>query len=133
MRRLAPVLAVLVVLTPSIAAAAAIDYAFSSVGADKTALKADGIDNALVQVTVKDVNLGPVVGAKVALTSSRGSQDEIRIENDVTDLLGRAKFRVFSLKDGSAIFTARAGGAGLGAGTLRAAAFGSAFTGSTRT
>lgn len=113
MRRLASVLAVLSLLAPSVARAAAIDYAFSSVGADKTALKADGIDNALVQVTVKDVNLGPVVGEKVTLISSRGALDEIRIENDVTDLLGRAKFRVFSLKDGSAIFTARAGGAEL--------------------
>lgn len=109
MRRLSILLALALLCAPAAgmaAYAAAIDPVNSRVSADKTSLKADGIDNALVTVTVRDTNLAAMPGKKVALASSRGSADEIRIENDVTDSLGKAYFRVFSLKDGTATFTA---------------------------
>ncbi|HWQ99826.1 MAG TPA: invasin domain 3-containing protein [Candidatus Methylomirabilis sp.] len=110
MRRLIAIFATVSLLCPAGAVhAAALDLNFSKVAADKTQLKADGIENVLVVVTLKDINLGPVVGAKVTLTSSRGMVDEIRIEQDTTDLIGKARFRVFSLKDGSAVFTAKVG------------------------
>ncbi|MEO5927593.1 MAG: Ig-like domain-containing protein [Patescibacteria group bacterium] len=90
--------------------AATVDPISSRVGTDKTSLRADGIDNAAVTVTVKDTNLAAVPGKKVVLISSRGNLDEIRIENDVTDVLGKAYFRIFSLKDGTATFTAKIDG-----------------------
>jgi hypothetical protein len=94
-------------------AAASIDLANSKVTADKIAVKADGIDNALITVTVKDINFTAAENKKVVLTSSRGALDEIRIENDVTDILGKAKFRIFSLKDGTSDFTATVDGSAL--------------------
>lgn len=109
MRRFPIFVALALLLAPvagMAAYAAAIDPVNSRVSADKTSLKADGIDNALVTVTVRDTNLAAMPGKKVSLASSRGAADEIRIENDVTDSLGKAYFRVFSLKDGTATFTA---------------------------
>lgn len=91
----------------------AIDLENSRMSVDKTAVKADGIDNALITVTVKDINFTAAENRKVVLTSSRGAMDEIRIENDVTDILGKAKFRIFSLKDGIADFTATIDGSAL--------------------
>jgi hypothetical protein len=90
--------------------AATVDPVSSRVGTDKTTLKADGIDNALITVTVKDTNLAAMPEKNVVLTSSRGALDEIRIEKGVTDLLGKAYFRVSSLKDGSAVFSAKIDG-----------------------
>jgi len=114
MKRLSVLLASLLVLTPVAVSAqyssAAVDPANSRVSADKTALKADGIDNAEVTVTVHDTNLGSMVNTKVVLASSRGTLDEIHVENDMTDSLGKAHFRVFSLKDGTAVFTATVNG-----------------------
>lgn len=85
---------------------ASVDPVGSRVSADATTLKADGIDNAEITVTVHDTNITAMSGQKVVLTSSRGKIDEIHIENDVTDSLGKAYFRIFSLKDGTATFTA---------------------------
>ena len=90
--------------------AATVDPIASRVAAEKVALKADGIDNSAVTVTVKDTNLAAMPGKKVTLISSRGNVDEIRIENDTTDTLGKAYFRIFSLKDGTATFSAKIDG-----------------------
>ncbi len=79
----------------------------SRVSIEKTTLKADGIDNTLVTVTIKDMNLNALQGKKVTLTSSRGAADRIRTEGDTTDLLGKVRFRVDSLKNGTAIFSAK--------------------------
>jgi len=102
-------IALLLIVAPAVVSAQAVDTAGSRVSADKTELKADGIDNAEVVVTVRDQNMLPLTGLTVTLTSSRGILDEIRVENGVTDLLGKAYFRVFSLKDGIAVFTAHVG------------------------
>ncbi|MFH1620816.1 MAG: Ig-like domain-containing protein [Patescibacteria group bacterium] len=91
---------------PSILAAASIDTGGSRVSAEKTELKADGIDNTLITVTVRDINTMAIPGKKVVLSSSRGNLDEIRVEKDVTDILGKAYFRIFSLKAGSPVFKA---------------------------
>jgi len=82
----------------------------SRISAGKTNLKADGIDNTLVTVTVRDLNALPIENLKVTLVSDRGSKDEIRVENGTTDLLGKAYFRVFSLKNGTATLSAVADG-----------------------
>jgi hypothetical protein len=82
----------------------------SRISAEKVTLKADGIDNTRITVTIKDTNLMPMTDKKVILTSSRGKVDEIRIESDTTDSLGKAYFRVFSLKDGTATFSASVDG-----------------------
>lgn len=92
------------------ASAASVDPISSRVSSDKTVLKADGIDNAAIVVTVKDTNLAAMPGKKVTLVSSRGTLDEIRIEKEITDTLGKAYFRVFSLKDGIATFSAKIDG-----------------------
>jgi hypothetical protein len=101
--------AVSLAVLPSVTSAQAIDVTNSRVGADKTELTADGIDNAQITVTVRDSNMLPVIGWTVTLTSSRAALDEIRVESGVTDILGKAYFRAFSLKDGVATFTARVG------------------------
>lgn len=106
---LTAITSVFLIQTP-VLAAASLDASGSRVSAEKTELRADGIDNTLITVTVKDTNLAAMTGKKVVLQSSRGNVDEIRIESDVTDILGKARFRVFSLKDGSPIFSAKVEG-----------------------
>ncbi|MBU1448779.1 Ig-like domain-containing protein [Patescibacteria group bacterium] len=101
--------ALLVVLTPFVTSAQSVDAENSRVTIDKAELKADGIDNALVTVTARDTNMLPLVGWTTKLYSSRGVADEIREESTITDILGKAYFRVFSLKDGTATFTAQVG------------------------
>ena len=93
-----------------LAAASRPDTYQSRISAGITNLKADGIDNTLVTVTVRDLNALPIENLKVTLVSDRGSKDEIRIENGTTDLLGKAYFRVFSLKNGTATLYAVADG-----------------------
>lgn len=87
-----------------------VDLAVSRVSADSASLKADGIDNALVTVTVIDTNLAAMTGKNVVLASNRGAADRIRVENDATDTLGKARFRVDSLRDGVAVFSASVDG-----------------------
>jgi hypothetical protein len=94
----------------AVLAAATMDRENSRISAEKVTLKADGIDNTRITVTIKDTNLMPMTDKKVILTSSRGKVDEIRIESDTTDSLGKAYFRVFSLKDGTATFSASVDG-----------------------
>jgi len=94
----------------ALAAASRPDAYQSRISAGKTNLKADGIDNTLVTVTVRDLNALPIENLKVTLVSDRGSKDEIRVENGTTDLLGKAYFRVFSLKNGTATLSAVADG-----------------------
>ncbi len=105
--------AILVLLAlglPFAALAAAPDAFQSHLSADKTDVKADGIDMARITVTVRDQNLIPLVGAKVVITSSRGSADAIVAETNDTDLLGKEYFDVRSLKNGTADLTATADG-----------------------
>lgn len=90
-------------------AAVTADPLISVMGADKTSVKADGIDSARVGLTIKDSNLSAIEGVRVTLTSSRGNQDEIVVEQGVTDILGKARFLVRSLRNGTSTFTARAG------------------------
>lgn len=85
------------------------DSTFSRINADKTAVKADGIDSARVSMVLRDSNLLPIEGATVTFTSSRGAMDEVVGEQPVTNSLGQARFLVRSLKDGTATFTARIG------------------------
>ena len=95
---------------PFVTNAAAIDTINSRVSIDKTALRADGIDNAQITVTVKDTNLLAIPDALVSIVSSRGVMDEIRTDSPTTDSLGKAYFRVNSLKDGLATFGVSANG-----------------------
>ena len=92
------------------ARAAALDQPNSHISAEKSDLKADGIDNTRITVTLKDINLMPLEGTKVALSSSRGTQDQINAESDTTDSLGKAYFRVNSLKNGTSVYSAQAAG-----------------------
>lgn len=89
---------------------AGVDVAQSRVSVDNATLRADGIDNARITVTVQDTNYAAMSGKKVVLTSSRGAEDRIRVENDVTDTLGKAYFRVDSLRNGTAVFSASVDG-----------------------
>ncbi|MFA4955146.1 MAG: Ig-like domain-containing protein [Patescibacteria group bacterium] len=97
-------------IAPFAVNAAVVDPAGSRVSAEKTALKADGIDNTRIVVTVRDVNLMPIENADIVLTSSRGKLDGIAAESDTTDSLGKAYFRVNSLKNGSSVYSAVADG-----------------------
>ncbi|MFH1078527.1 MAG: hypothetical protein V1745_04610 [Patescibacteria group bacterium] len=102
--------AFLVASAPSVASAQSVDAANSRVTIDKAALNADGIDNALVTITARDTGMLPLVGWTTKLYSSRGAADEIRVEGGgITDILGKTYYRVFSLKDGTATFTAQVG------------------------
>ena len=96
-------------LTPVRSFAASLPDPLScNMGATKTTLTADGIDNARVVVTIRDQNLNAIEGATVTLSSSRGPLDEIIAERPTTDLLGKASFLVRSLKNGNAILSATA-------------------------
>lgn len=106
LKRLCVFVAVVCLAAPAFALAAQIDYQNSTVGIDKAEIEADGIEYAIVTVVLRDMNLGSVVGANVTLQSSRGSEDTITILNNVTDLFGRAKFKITSLKKGGSVFTA---------------------------
>lgn len=110
MKKIFFVSAALIILLPLAVSAASVDALNSRVSSEKSALKADGIENSTITVTVKDINLAALSGAKVVLTSSRGKVDEIRIESDVTDSLGKAYFLVSSLKNGSSVYSATADG-----------------------
>jgi hypothetical protein len=105
--RLIITLAAFILLATPSANALSIDYDRSWVNTDKEELQADGIDNAEVTVKIADSFGVGIDGIKVTLTSSRGSSDEITIENDVTNLFGKAQFRVKSLWKGTSIYTAR--------------------------
>ncbi|GMU25943.1 hypothetical protein KJZ71_02805 [Patescibacteria group bacterium] len=106
LKRLCVFVAAVCLAAPAFALAAQIDYQNSTVGIDKAEIEADGIEYAIVTVVLRDMNLGSVVGANVTLQSSRGSEDTITILNNVTDLFGRAKFKITSLKKGGSVFTA---------------------------
>ncbi len=102
--------AILFVLLPLTVSAASVDAVNSRISSQKSALKADGIENSRITVTVKDINLAAMSGVKVVLTSSRGKVDEIKTESDMTDSLGKAYFLVSSLKNGVSTYTATADG-----------------------
>lgn len=106
LKRLCVFVAAVCLAAPAFALAAQIDYQNSTVGIDKAEIEADGIEYAIVTVVLRDMNLGSVVGANVTLQSSRGSEDVITVLHNVTDLFGRAKFKITSLKKGGSVFTA---------------------------
>lgn len=93
-------------ISSAVFAATLPDATISRVTVEKAALRADGIDNTIVTVTVKDSNLTAMQDKVVTLASSRGAADRIRPIGTATDLLGKMRFRVDSLKNGTSIFTA---------------------------
>lgn len=82
------------------------DPTITSLKTDSETVAADGIDQAIITVRVRNVNRISVSGVRVKLVSSRGSMDEITPEEDVTNSFGEAGFLVRSLKNGTASFTA---------------------------
>lgn len=82
------------------------DPAITSLKTDSETVRADGIDQAIVTVRVRNVNRIAVPGVKVELVSSRGGMEEITPEEDVTNSFGEAKFNVRSLKNGTAEISA---------------------------
>lgn len=94
-------------------AASSLDQTLSRISSEKSALKADGIANTRVTVTAKDTNMMPMEGKKVVLTSSRGKQDWITVQTDITDSLGKAYFLVSSLKNGLSVYSATVDGVAL--------------------
>lgn len=96
-------------VAPLVAFAASVDPSKSLLYADQTSLHADGIDNAQIVVTVKDTDGLAVQGATVTVASSRPT-DEIRVSRAQTDILGKAYFRVSSLKDGESVYSASVDG-----------------------
>jgi hypothetical protein len=77
---------------------------YSLIGTNKAEVKADGIDNATISVTVRNENLAAVRGIKVRLVSSRGTQDEIVPTEATTDSAGKARFLIRSLRNGTSTF-----------------------------
>ncbi|MBD3281686.1 hypothetical protein GF391_02975 [Candidatus Uhrbacteria bacterium] len=82
------------------------DPTITSLKTDSAIVRADGIDQAIVTVRVRNVNRIAVPGVKVKLASSRGSTEEITPEEDVTNSFGEAKFNVRSLKNGTVVISA---------------------------
>src|SRR5574337_78783 len=109
-KALVSVLAFATLSLPVFAQAATPDASNSSIIANQTTINADGIDAAEVSVTVKDMNLAAVENQTVTLTSSRGASDEIINVNPSTDILGKAYFRIRSLRAGTSVITASVGG-----------------------
>lgn len=90
----------------ALSGAQTVNFTASSFSTTKTVVNADGIDNAIVNVTVKNDFYGALEGATVKLTSSRGDQDEIIAQNAITNSVGKASFLVRSLRNGTSAFTA---------------------------
>ncbi|HVM90699.1 MAG TPA: invasin domain 3-containing protein [Verrucomicrobiae bacterium] len=83
-----------------------INWDASTFGASKNTVKADGIDNATVSVTIKNLYYGNMEGLTVQLVSDRGDNDEIIANNATTNSSGRASFLVRSLRNGTSTLTA---------------------------
>jgi Bacterial Ig-like domain (group 1). len=64
--------------------------------------QADGVQAAVIQVTVHDSNGLPLVGESVVLRSDRGDADQIAPATAQTDESGRVQFQVRSLQVGTA-------------------------------
>ncbi len=105
-KKLVPFLCSVALLAPMFVSAATVNYDNSRVSGDKAAVKADGIDQVRITVTLKDSALQAVRDKKVYLASSREKLDEISVESDVTNDFGKATFLVRSLKNGASTFTA---------------------------
>jgi Bacterial Ig-like domain (group 1) len=82
------------------------DPTSTSLKIDSESVMADGIDQAIVTVRVRNVNRIAVPGINVKLISSRGGMEEITPESDATNSFGVAKFYVRSLKNGTASLSA---------------------------
>ncbi|MFZ6015272.1 MAG: Ig-like domain-containing protein [Patescibacteria group bacterium] len=91
---------------PIITRAAELEPSLTSFKTSKTTVRADGIDQVLVTVRVRDVNRLAMEGVKVKLLSSRGETDEISPAEDLSNGFGEAKFYVKSLKNGTAELSA---------------------------
>ncbi|MDF1496703.1 MAG: Ig-like domain-containing protein [Patescibacteria group bacterium] len=89
-------------------AAEAIDFDPTStfIKTDSESVTADGIDQAIVTVRVRNVNRVSVGGVSVKLISSRGNMDQITPEIGTSNSFGEAKFYVRSLKNGTSNFSA---------------------------
>lgn len=83
-----------------------INWTASTFGTSKTSVKADGIDNTTISVTVKNLYFGNMSDQTVQLISSRGDMDEIVALSPVTNSTGRASFLVRSLRNGTSTYTA---------------------------
>ncbi|MCR4256092.1 MAG: Ig-like domain-containing protein, partial [Candidatus Uhrbacteria bacterium] len=88
----------------------AVNFTASTFSANKYVVRADGIDSAQVNVTVKNDLYGFLEGAQVELWSSRGDRDEIIVLNGVTNSSGRASFLIRSLRNGTSSITATVNG-----------------------
>lgn len=108
--RFSALVCALAFFVPVMTQAATADAAKSSIRTDKTSVNADGIDQAQITVTLKDINYMEVRGVAVSLVSSRGALDEVMKDDTITDSLGKARFRVSSLKNGTSTFTVVATG-----------------------
>lgn len=87
-----------------------INVAASNFSANKYRVNADGIDSAIVNLTIKNGFYTAITGANVQLISDRGAQDEIVVQNGVTNSLGRASFLIRSLRNGTSTLTALVNG-----------------------
>lgn len=83
-----------------------IDWGSSTFGANKYVVKADGIDSAIVSVTIKNLYYAAMPGLPVQIISSRGDMDEIVPQTPVTNGSGRASFLIRSLRNGTSTLTA---------------------------
>ncbi len=83
-----------------------ISFSASNFSANKYTVKADGIDSAQVNITIKNIYYGSIEGANVQLISDRGLSDEIVTLNAVTNSSGRASFLIRSLRNGTSTLTA---------------------------
>jgi len=73
---------------------------------DSDTVTADGIDQAIITVRVRNVNRVAVSGVEVELVSSRGNLDQVTPESATTNSFGEAKFYARSLKNGTSSFSA---------------------------
>lgn len=106
LRYLRLLFAAVLLLPAGMVLAAEVEPSLTSLKTSKTTVRADGIDQALITVRVRDANRLALGDAKVKLISSRGTADEITPAEDSTNAFGEAKFIVRSLKDGTAVLSA---------------------------
>jgi len=106
-------LSLIVLIAPMITLASSgdeVDLNATTIFASKETVNADGIDQSEITVRTRTMNYLSASGATVELVSSRGSRDEIKPSQTTSDLFGKAKFSIRSLKNGDSVISVKVNG-----------------------
>ena len=87
-----------------------VDLNATTISISKETVNADGIDQAEITIRTRTMNYLSASGATVELISSRGNKDEIKPDKAISDLFGKTKFSIRSLKNGDSVLSIKVNG-----------------------